>query len=103
MTAAREFTTGYYVHNRGGLTVTIEPRNATPGLRSAACNGHPTEPPESWTTDGRTTADMQARDRARQICRSECRSRRACLEFATRTRQTGIWGGMDADERSEVR
>lgn len=41
-------------------------------------------------------------DVAKSIC-SQCPVRRSCLDFAVSTRQTGVWGGLNEDERASER
>lgn len=94
---------GYFLSIRQELTIRIQPEDAAPALRRAACHQHPSEPAESWTTDERTTAAIEARRRAVAICVTECASRKACQDFALRTHPRGIWGGMDERDRREVR
>jgi WhiB family redox-sensing transcriptional regulator len=68
----------------------------------AACRGHD---PELWfpvSYAPRTAAERDGIKLAREICHS-CPVRLDCLEFAARTGQRGIWGGMDEEERRSSR
>lgn len=52
---------------------------------------------------GKGTAAGEATCAAKAVC-ARCPVRRACGDFALRTNQEyGIWGGMDEEERREIR
>ncbi|KAA1421793.1 WhiB family transcriptional regulator [Nocardioides humilatus] len=71
-----------------------------PWADHAACRD---EDPELFFPIGHTAAArLQARE-AQVICR-ECRVRAECLDFATGTgTQYGVWGGLDAEQRADLR
>lgn len=58
----------------------------------AACLGRD---PELWIGEGDTVEALR-------VCR-DCRVRRACLDFAVRSRDGGIWGGTTEKARRDVR
>jgi WhiB family transcriptional regulator, redox-sensing transcriptional regulator len=57
--------------------------------------------PDDWHAD--RNEDRVAYYRAKAACR-DCPVRLVCLEFAQATREPeGIWGGLDPEERFELR
>jgi WhiB family redox-sensing transcriptional regulator len=61
------------------------------------------EQPDLFTKFGDRGARRRARvAAAKQIC-SGCPLRKPCAEWATRTLQTGVWGGTDEFERAIAR
>ena len=78
---------------------------AAPGSwrEDAACRDYE---PEWWFADTKSTADRDARETARTICRTICPVRDECLEAALKVEgalkepsRFGIFGGMDPEER----
>lgn len=59
------------------------------------------ETPDDWHAD--RNDDRIGYYRAKTVCRT-CPVRLVCLEFAQTTREPdGIWGGLDAEERFDLR
>jgi WhiB family redox-sensing transcriptional regulator len=73
---------------------------AMPRLRQAACEGRDTE---LFFPEGEGPDALMQVALAKWIC-ARCPVRRPCLEFAFSTGQRyGIWGGMTAQERRDLR
>lgn len=71
-----------------------------PWADEAACAGHPT--PDMWFPF-RDIYDASKRRRAKEIC-GGCPVRIECAEYAqARYWIEGIWGGLDSEERRELR
>jgi WhiB family redox-sensing transcriptional regulator len=69
-------------------------------LSDAACIG---EDPELFFPIGTSPLAADQAVRAKAICRS-CSVRSACLEWSLVTYQdAGVWGGLDEEERREIR
>ncbi len=69
-------------------------------LSDAACIG---EDPELFFPIGATPPAADQALRAKAICRS-CPVRSVCLEWSLATYQdAGVWGGLDEEERREIR
>lgn len=65
----------------------------------AACLG---EDPELFFPVGTTGAALDQTTRAKSIC-AGCEVRAACLDWALRTGQDGVWGGTTEDQRRILR
>jgi WhiB family redox-sensing transcriptional regulator len=69
-------------------------------LSDAACIG---EDPELFFPIGTSTPAAEQTQRAKRICRP-CAVRAECLEWSLATYQdAGVWGGLDEEERREIR
>jgi len=66
----------------------------------AACHGMDTNLFFPRENNGRSAAGERDRMGAVKVICKECPVRLECLEFAIDHGCTGIWGGMDAGERS---
>lgn len=53
---------------------------------------------EAWFSDQSDRAHLIAK----RIC-GDCHFRLPCLEFALESKQYGIWGGLNEDERQTIR
>jgi WhiB family transcriptional regulator, redox-sensing transcriptional regulator len=69
-------------------------------LPAAACIG---EDPDLFFPIGSSEPAAQQAARAKAVCRS-CTVRAECLEWSLATYQdAGVWGGLDEEERREIR
>ena len=69
-------------------------------LSDAACIG---EDPELFFPIGVSAPAAEQTQRAKRICR-RCSVRAECLEWSLATYQdAGVWGGLDEEERREIR
>jgi WhiB family redox-sensing transcriptional regulator len=69
-------------------------------IQQARCIG---EDPELFFPVGSTAPALEQVDRAKAIC-AGCRVRPECLEWSLVTCQdAGVWGGLDEEERREIR
>jgi WhiB family redox-sensing transcriptional regulator len=69
-------------------------------ISRARCNG---EDPELFFPVGSAGPATAQIERARSICR-RCPVRAECLEWSLATFQdAGVWGGLDEEERREIR
>jgi len=66
----------------------------------AACAGMDTEMFFPGDGNRRKTKERERMRKARAVC-AGCPVKPECLEFAIRTRSTGIWGGLTEKEREE--
>ncbi|MGV9913435.1 WhiB family transcriptional regulator [Streptomyces tendae] len=58
--------------------------------------------PDAWFAEGDDEAAVADRQEAKQVC-GRCPSRSLCLHSALeRGERTGVWGGLDADERNTL-
>ena len=69
-------------------------------LSDAACIG---EDPELFFPIGSSPPAAEQTARAKSVCR-DCTVRAECLEWSLATYQdAGVWGGLDEEERREIR
>jgi WhiB family redox-sensing transcriptional regulator len=69
-------------------------------VAGAACIG---EDPDLFFPVGTAPPALEQVDRAKGIC-AECPVRQECLEWSLVTCQdAGVWGGLDEEERREIR
>lgn len=65
----------------------------------AACRG---EDPELWFAVGTSGPALLVTAEAKRIC-GTCPSRVECLEWALERGETGVWAGLDEDERRSLK
>ncbi|MEU6595049.1 WhiB family transcriptional regulator [Streptomyces sp. NPDC046881] len=66
----------------------------------AACKT--TDKPDYWFADGDDPTAVAQRQEAKKVC-ARCPSRTPCLHAALERREpSGVWGGLDADERNTL-
>jgi WhiB family redox-sensing transcriptional regulator len=69
-------------------------------IEGARCIG---EDPELFFPIGTAAPAVEQVERAKAVCR-QCAVRARCLEWSLVTCQdAGVWGGLDEDERREIR
>jgi WhiB family redox-sensing transcriptional regulator len=86
------------------MTTNPPPQNSRRNWRDRAECRKPVHDPETWWPIGTTNpAAVAQANKAKRVCRG-CPVLEACLQGALDTGQdTGIWGGLDEDERRKMR
>lgn len=89
---------------RSGPAFETSTRDGKDWRDDAACRDHPTEGPETWFPIGITGGSIVQIVTAKNVCWTECPVRRECDQFAENAREdSGIWGGLDENERKQRR